>query len=476
MIFISVSIFVFLCIMSSDATESIVPLNTHTKSNHYTMVKDYTLNLDILNSESHLDTSIPSLSLNIYKKDPDSNPVWIQGITDFFTRPDTLIQKEVDSLNRVIINANNGLLNMCDKMIEKTTSVLPLSYSFYSKFETEFLANDLSKADSNGGSGFFNFFSPSTKEDLNIADSDLGQQMYDYHVYRLAINNRQAFLNSLCFATFADPYTLYYNSVNNTIVFAFDPTPIRYYAIVVQNIIDNSYIRGFKGVKKGKGLQFDLESDNKDKEKKTALVEKAKYILPILQKLEQRLPSYLSIIAKRSLSVDEYFVNLRQFWTDILNEANIAAHDSPSKYEAELLQERLKQQVKEDALKKAQLDADRIIQEFKNKQLLTDAENYVREQNIIQKDIKQNYSIVEWDQLKRRIRLHVSGFTGSLVSGIDGVIKVPVDYILGFASNTIWDLAKIAIMLLILVSICLRVYNKIVSMFFLKNDVKEVKM
>jgi hypothetical protein len=174
--------------------------------------------------------------------------------------------------------------------------------------------------------------------------------------------------------------------------------------------------------------------------------------------------------------MDEYFVNLRQFWTDVLNEANIAAHESPSKYEAELLQERLKQVVKEEASKKAQLEADRIIQEFKNKQLLTDAENYVREQNIKQKDIKQNYSVAEWEQLKRKVRLHVSGLTGSLVSGIDGVIKVPVDYILGFASNTIWDLGKVAIMLLILVSICLRIYNKIVSMFFFKNDVRKEKI
>ena len=462
---IPLSIFVFLCFMLTDASESVVTLNTlsKSKSNQYTMVKDYTLNLDILNLDHSLS---PSLSLNVYKKEP----VWIQGITEFFTRPDTLIQKEVDSLNRVIINANNGLLTMCDKMIEKTTSMLPLSYSFYSKFESE-----LSKVDSDGDTRFFNFFSP-TKEDLTD-DTDLGQQMYDYHVYRLAVNNRQAFLNSLCFATFGDPYTLYYNFLNSTLQFAFDPTPIRYYAVVVQNIIDNSYIHTLnKGFKKGKkdkdkdkGLKFDMEFDN-NKEKKAALVEKAKYILPILQKLEQRLPSYLSIVAKRSLTMDEYFVNLRQFWTDVLNEANIAAQDSPSKYEAELLQERLKQQVKEEALKKAQLEADRIIQEFNNKQLLTDAENYVREQNIIQKDIKQNYSVAEWEQLKRKVRLHVSGLTGSLVSGIDGVIKVPVDYILGFASNTIWDLGKAAIMLLILVSICLRIYNKIVSMVFLKKE------
>ena len=164
------------------------------------MVKDYTLNLDILNLDPLSPTLSPSLNLNVYKKDA----VWIQGITEFFTRPDTLIQKEVDSLNRVIISANNGLLTMCDKMIEKTTSVLPLSYSFYSKIESE-----LSKVDSDGDTSFFNFFSL-TKEDLTD-DTDLGQQMYDYHVYRLALNQRQAFLNSLCFATFGDPYTLYYN-------------------------------------------------------------------------------------------------------------------------------------------------------------------------------------------------------------------------------------------------------------------------
>jgi hypothetical protein len=445
------------------------------------MVKDYTLNLEILNPDLPLDSlsSSPSLSLNVYKKDANSNPIWIQGITDFFTRPDTLIQKEVDSLNRVIINANNGLLNMCDKLIEKTTSSLPLSYSFYSKIESE-----LSKDDDD-----------SLSPNLNIDDLDLGQQMYNYHVYRSSLNNRQSFLNSLCFATFGDPYILYYNSVNNTLLNTFDPTPLRYFAVVVQNIIDNSYIRGLnnafkkdqdqKGKGKGKGnengLKFDVDNDF-NKEKKAVLVEKAKYIMPILQKLEQRLPSYLSIVAKRSLTVDEYFVNLRQFWTDVLNEANIAAHESPLMYEAELLEQRREYLERDERekrdLKQAQDAADRIIQEFNNKQLLTDAENYVREQNIIQKDIKQNYSVAEWDQFKRRIQLHVSGFTGTLVSGLDGVIKVPVDFVLGLASNTIWDLGKVAIMLLILVSICLRVYNKIVSVifFFNKKEVKEEKM
>ena len=36
------------------------------------------------------------------------------------------VQNHVDSLNHVIINASDGLLNMCNKMIEKTTSSLPL--------------------------------------------------------------------------------------------------------------------------------------------------------------------------------------------------------------------------------------------------------------------------------------------------------------------------------------------------------------
>ena len=301
---------------------------------------------------------------------------------------------------------------------------------------------------------------------------DARKQMYDYQLLRLALNRRESFLNSLCFDTFGAPYILYFNSVNNTLHFAFDVNPIQHFAIVVQNIIDNSYIRGLnKGFKKGyskdKGLKYDFESDF-NKEQKETLVEKAKYILPILHKLEQRLPSYLSNIGRRSLTMDEYFANLRQFWTDIWEEASIAAHDTPSKYELTLLEQKRAQKALEEADKRAREEADRLIQDFKNKQLKKDAENYIREQEIFQEERRQNYSVVEWEQLGRQIKLHVSGFTGSFISGVDGIIKAPVDYILGFASDTIWDLGKVAIMVLILIAICLRIYNKIVSFVFFK--------
>jgi hypothetical protein len=69
-------------------------------------------------------------------------------------------------------------------------------------------------------------------------------------------------------------------------------------------------------------VEFDI-----DKDKKETLVEKAKYILPILQRLEQRLPTYLSDIAKRSLDINEYFQNLRLFWSNILDETIIASHN-----------------------------------------------------------------------------------------------------------------------------------------------------
>ena len=412
------------------------------------------------------------------------------------------IQLEVDLLNRLIINATDGLLNMCDNMIAKTTSSLPLSYSSYTQFETEmrFLkAEDDSVVDDDSSSGFFSFFSSSSsstkkKDDKSVAvildkDKDkedlkdeVRKQMYDYQQYRLGLNNRQSFLNGLCFETFGDPYTLYYNSSDNTLLMAADLKPLQYYIVIVQNIIDNSLIRGlnkgFKSLAKGQDndFKYDIEHDS-NKEKKEILVEKAKYILPILQKLEQRLPSYLSNIGKRSLTTDEYFANLRHFWTNILEEANIAAHDSPSKYEAKKEQERKAYEEKELTLKKAQLfreetdkkaqlEAERVIQEFKNKQLKKDAEDYIRGQEIILADRRQTYSIMEWQQLKKQIRLQVSGFTGSLVSGVDGIIKVPVDYILGFASETIWDLGVMAIMVLVLISICLRIYNKVMSMVF----------
>ena len=85
--------------------------------------------------------------------------------------------------------------------------------------------NEDDSDDSN--SGFFSFFSSKTDSTKNKAlvvsslkdkeeiEAQVVQQMYDYQVYRLALNNRQSFLNGLCFNTFGDPYTLYYNSDNN---------------------------------------------------------------------------------------------------------------------------------------------------------------------------------------------------------------------------------------------------------------------
>jgi hypothetical protein len=178
-----------------------------------------------------------------------------------------------------------------------------------------------------------------------------------------------------------------------------------------------------------------------------------------------------------------------------LDEANIAAHDTPTKYELKLLEEkrikldleekeRKAREEKEEQVRKAReereetdkkarlereetdrrakLTAERMIQEFKNKKLKKDAENYIREQEILEEDKRQNYSTTEWQQLSRQIRLQVSGFTGSLVSSVDGIIKVPVDYVLGFATDTIWHLGKVLIMVLILIAI----FNKIVSVVF----------
>jgi len=506
----------------SKDTEITLKLKNEKNKNVVAMVNDYTLVNKV--STSYINVLETTFDLQEFKqnekerkkedkreKDIVKNVLnkWKSNFYVYFIKKEnneeseffeTQIQSEVDLLNRVIINATDGLLNMCDNMIAKTTSSLPLSYSMYTHFETEmrFLKAEEDNSDvkdDESSNSFFSFFSSSKKTDdksvavilekekdkgeLNKEDlkDEVRKQMYDYQQYRLALNNRQAFLNGLCFNTFGDPYTLYYNSSDNTLSSATNLDPIQFYTIIVQNIIDNSFLRGlnkgFKDLKNGQDKDFKYDVDfDANKAKKEILVEKAKYILPILHKLEQRLPSYLSNIGKRSLTTDEYFANLRKFWSNILEEANIAAHDSPSKYEAELLEKRRAQLFREEEDKKAQLEAERIIQEFKNKQLKKDAEDYIREQKIILEDRKQNYSVAEWQQLKRKIKLHVSGFTGTLVSGVDGILKVPVDYILGFASDTIWDLGVIAIMVLIFIAICLRIYNKVMSMVFFLNEVK----
>jgi hypothetical protein len=506
-----------------DSTNTELSLNNQNK---VAMVNDYTLVNKVSPSNDIVSSTFGLQDFKQKEEKEKEKSVlnkWVSSFSSSFERKkdDTIFEKEITLLNRLIINATDGLLNMCDNMIAKTTSSLPLSYSFYTQFETEIRhIEELEGAgDLEGEAGLFGFFSSSSssmkkKEDskslvkpLDKDNDDVRKQMYDYQLYRQALNNRQSFLNGLCFDTFGAPYTLYYNSVDNTLQFAFDLKQLQFYTIIVQNIIDNSYIRGLnKGFKQGyindknKGFKYDADLDfNKDK--KDILVEKAKYILPVLHKLEQRLPSYLSNIAKRSLTTEEYFANLRHFWSDILDEANIAAHETPSKYELKLLEEKRAQLDLEEKERKARLEkeetdkrarlereetdkrarlereetdrrakltAERVIQEFKNKKLKKDAENYIREQEILEEDKRQNYSTTEWQQLGRQIKLQVSGFTGSLVSSVDGIIKVPVDYVLGFATDTIWEIGKVLGMVLILITI----FNKIVSLIFYKPCLK----
>jgi hypothetical protein len=325
--------------------------------------------------------------------------------------------------------------------------------------------------------GFFSYFSSST-EVAELKD-EITMDLYAYHEYRKAVNSRESFLNSLCDNTFEDPYTLFYDSENNSISFTYDPNKIKYYIIIVQNIIDNSHIRNLnrkeKKEKMSSGIRFDIDLDI-DKDKTKSLVEKAKYILPILQKFERQLPNYLELVSKRSLTLDNYFTNLNHFWTDILEQANIGAHDSPfefkeelskkealrAKYEAELLEKELKRL---DINKKAELEATQIIQEFRNKQRIEDAHNYVREQKIMQDDKQYNYSNIEWSQYKNKIKQRVTDFTDVFVYGINGLLKSPANFIVNFTSETIFEIGKVAFMLFILISICSYIWKKIVSMF-----------
>jgi hypothetical protein len=359
-------------------------------------------------------------------------------------------------------------------MIEKTTSVLPLSYSY--KMTTDFeLYSDKEKKE-----GFISYFSSSTQV-VGLKDQ-IEMDLYAYQQHCESINSRESFLNSLCDNTFEDPHTLFYDSKNNTISFTYDPNKINYYIIIIQNIIDNSYIRnlnrGFKEKKEKmsknegyNGIRFDIDLDI-DKDKTKSLVEKAKYILPIMQKFERQLPTYLELVGKRSLTLEDYFTNLNHFWEDVLEQANICAHEYPfefkkelsdkealrSKHEADLLEKELKRL---DINKKAELEANRIVQEFRNKQRIEDAHNYVREQKIMQNDKKYNYSNIEWSQYKNKIKQRVTDFTDVFVYGINGLLKSPVDFIVNFTSDTIFDIGRVAFMLLILMSICSYIYRKI---------------
>jgi hypothetical protein len=398
----------------------------------------------------------------------------------------------VDSLNRIIINASDSLLNMCDKMIEKTTSSLPLSYSSYTQFETEMRAKDyesvVSESKSNTESdsrSFFSIFSSSSKtipsqalvirdldKDKAEIETEVRQKMYAYQQYRLTLNNRQTFLNSLCFNTFGDPYTLYYNSANNTLNVAYNAAPIRFYAIIVQNIIDNSYVRnlnrGFKdqthSQKKDKNqFNFDVDFDI-DKDKKEILVEKAKYILPILQKLDQRLPTYLSDVAKRSLNIDEYFQNLRHFWTDILGESVIGAQDSPEKYKLELerlrlnaeleLKRRLKDaQDEKDKILNAEKEAQRIKDEYRKQALIDEAHDFVRQEKILFNERQQNFSNKEWQQFNKWFSYQLTkgvNVYDSVLGGVGQLIystfDIPANIIINFASSKVSEIGKLFIL------------------------------
>ena len=561
-----------------------------------TMVKEYSLDSSLYNEkeqdkEQYEDAPknsnyiLQSFTLDQYKtknnaklnenknENKNENENWLLLIvTDYLypyldtkTKTKTALDLDLDLdleletilLNRVIINASNGLLNMCDKLIEKTTSVLPMSYSYklatdmetfepvvniniedvvdITKVVTQTIGHVVTeKIRESDTLGIMSYFLPKPSEtslaikkaakehqeskELSLPEvflkieasrelqranmkKQIVDDMTDYQQHRATINKRELFLNSLCSYSFGSPYTLYYNSANNTLNFALNIDALRHYTVVVQNVIDNSHIRGFnrvfklqrdeKGIKekdikekekeKGKdknikekdntynGLNYDIDLDI-DRAKTDSLVEKAKYILPILQKMEQQLPTYLADISKWSLTGKEYFDNLKQFWDNIEKQTTIGAHDSPFKYKSQLLEkeqalelQRLKELEKN---KKVEQDALRVIQEFKNKQLVEEAENYVREQQIFQKDRKASFNIMEWEQFNRNIKGYFSGFTGIFVSGVSGVLKSPVNFLMEFTTETIMELGKVAIMLLVLVSLCLSIFNKITSFVF----------
>ena len=528
--FIFIYLFIFLsinCVTSFNAVNNAVNNNNavsvfQNSNNHIlAMVKDYTLiDLPVDNS------NIPNeFSLNQYKDKENFKPLnkeltWFTSVKQFLalmTTDDELIepfevriQNHVDSLNRVIINASDGLLNMCNKMIEKTTSSLPLSYSSYAKFETEMQANGFNKEELKEeeveSGGFFDFFSSKTEstkknalvvstnsvKDKEEIEAQIVKQMYDYQLYRLALNNRQSFLNSLCFNTFGDPYILYYNSDNNTLSFAFEKNTIDYYAVIVQNIIDNSLVRnlnrGFKhqmNSNKEEQLKYDVDFDI-DKDKKTSLNQKATYILPILQKLSQRLPNYLSDIAKRSLTIDEYFQNIQQFWNNIIDESIVASHDSPLKYKLEL--DRLK--IEKEILLKEQmnaeheeqrkmhlteLEAQRIKDEYKKKSIIDDAYDFVRQNEILLNERQQNFSDKEWQQFNQRFLHHISGAIGLYDSTINGLgkllhstLSVPANVVINFASTQVSQIGKLFILVAGVVIIGL------MTLFFTKLFIRRI--
>jgi hypothetical protein len=491
------------------------------------MINDYLLNQVSSSSYNSKDNTLHSFILNMYENDIiDQNQItkkMADWINIMFTKTiinsksksklkyENYMFKEIGLLNKLIINATDGLLNMCDKLIEKTTSVLPLSYQVKLTHDMNMYSDNL---DNNNNDNNNNDNNNNDNNNDNKAlslkthgNQELAKQIVDdlyyFQQHRDAISNRQLFLNGLCFYTFGTPYVHYYISDYNMIEFEYDPSTIRNFIAILQNIIDNSYIRGLnKGfkmykersetkIKKGKskgsgsnydGLRFDVELDI-DTIKTESLVEKAKYMLPILQKFEQQLPTYLTHLSKRSLNIETYFMNLNAFWQNILNKAYIGSQLHPFKYEAEMLEVKKKKDkelLEKDKKKQAELEIDlmaeseaaKIIREFKNKQLIEEAKNYVREQEIIQKDRKTNYSIIEWDQFNRKIKQHVFGFTNTLVSGIDGAMKAPKDFVIDFATETVLDIGKVVVLALVLMYCILYSFKKIKYYIFYNKDSK----
>jgi predicted nucleotidyltransferase len=207
-------------------------------------------------------------------------------------------------------------------------------------------------------------------------------------------------------------------------------------------------------------VEFDIDKDKKD-----SLVEKAKYILPILQKLEQRLPTYLSDVAKRSINVDEYFQNLRQFWSNVLDESIIASHDNPLKYKQELeilkkkAEEALKsrqkvEQQEKDNLLNAEQEAQRIKHEYKKRVLIEEARDFVRQGEILFKERQHNFSKQEWAQINvwfsyqftKVVDIYESTL-GGIGQLLDSTLSVPTNIVVNFTSTQISQIGKLLVLI-----------------------------
>lgn len=95
------------------------------------------------------------------------------------------------------------------------------------------------------------------------------------------------------------------------------------------------------------------------------------------------------------------------------------------------------------------------------------------EQKIIQKDRKTNYSIIEWEHFNRKIKQQVFGFTNTLVSGINGAVKAPKDFVIDFATETVLDIGKVAILALLLGYFILYSLKNLMSFVFNNNNDKD---